>query len=266
MNNLLFAILIFALVDPSHAEIRLASFYVGEISKDSDVKRIADLIQLNDFVAIQGLRETKIIDLLINQLFIRGDFYKFVISRPTDKNGRRYAFVWRDKTIKISGLPTFVHTQLEHQALVAKFRSNNFHFTAINFLNLSTEENNSTLLQLYNESLIQSDGELDVVFFTALPTKTLPDLTPLIQVIPKYRHDLKAIYQLFPAIFLDRKKTLEFTGNAQLADSRKLIFNSNDNPPLARFGWAEFDNDLIADDQTQSLIKSHTWGKTKIDP
>ena len=266
MNNLLFAILFFALLDASHAGIRLASFYVGETSEDSNVERIADLIQLNDFVAIQGLRETKIIDALINQLFLRGDFYKFVASRPTDKNGRRYAFVWRDKTIKISALPTFRYAQFEHQALVATFRSNNFHFTAINFLSFSTEENKPKLLKLYNESLIESDDELDVIFFTALPTKTLPDLTPLIQVIPKHRHDLKAMDQLFPAIYLNMEKTLEFTGNAQQADSRKLIFNSNNNPSLVRFGWAEFENDLIVNDPTPSVIKNHTWGKTKNSP
>ena len=266
MSNLLFAILIFALVDASHAGIRLASFYVGETSEESNVERIADLIQLNDFVAIQGLQETKIIDALINQLFLSGDFYKFVVSKPTDENGRRYAFMWRDKTIKISALPTFVDTQLEHQALIATFRSNNFHFTAINFLSLSTKENNSNLLKLYNESLIESDGDLDVIFFTALPTKTLPDLTPLIQVIPKHLHDLKALDQLFPAIYLNREKTLEFNGNAQQIDSKKLIFNSKNNFPLRRFGWAEFDNDLIINDPTPSLVKNHTWGKTKNNP
>ena len=91
MNNFFLAILTFVLTHPIHAEIRLASFYAGEISVDSNLERIADIIQLFDLVAIQGLRETESIDPLVSILSRRGDYYKFLVSNPTGNNGRRYA-------------------------------------------------------------------------------------------------------------------------------------------------------------------------------
>ena len=263
MNNLLLAILTFVLTHPIHAEIRLASFYAGEISVDSNLERIADIIQLFDLVAIQGLRETESIDPLVSILFRRGDYYKFLVSNPTGNNGRRYAFAWRDKTIQISSPPTFLETQLQHQALTTTFRSNNFNFTAINYQSLSTKENNSTLVNTYLESSTQTPHELDIILFAALPTETLPKLTPLVQVTPKHSSDLEALNQLFPAIYLDKKNTIEYTGNAQQIDPEQLVFDSNKNTLHPCLGWAEFDNNLIDDDPTLSLIKNDTWGKTK---
>ena len=264
MNFLLFVILIFFIANPTNADIRLASFYTENTLVDSNLERIADIIQRYDFVAIQGFRETKLIDPLVSILFRRGDYYKFIVSNPTGKNGKRYAFAWRDKKIQIASPPRFIDTQLEHKALIATFRSDKFDFIAINFQSLSTKDNTSKLLNTYHESNRLTPDELDVIIFAALPGKILPKLSPLVQVIPESISDTVIQQELFPTIYLNKKNTREFTGNAQQANPSQLIFDSNKNTLYSRLGWAEFNNSLIDDDPKPSLIRNHGWGKTKI--
>ena len=145
----------------------------------------------------------------------------------------------------------------------ATFRSKNFKFTAINFQGLSTEENYSELSNIYHDLKIQTNDELDVVFFTALPSINLPNLNSLSQVVPQNRSKYLAGQRLFPAIYLNKKSTREFTGKTQQIDPEKLIFNNKNSSLNPSLGWAEFDNKLIDDDPLQSLIENHTWGKIK---
>ena len=266
MKKFLFSISIFVSTHPIFAEIRLASFCIGEVSVHSNLEQIADLIQSHDFLAIQGFREAEIIDPLISILFRRGDYYKFLTSKPTGNNDWRYAFAWRNSKIQISSPPIFIDTQFEHQVLKATFRSKNFKFTAINFQGLSTEENYSELSNIYHELKIQTTDELDVVFFTALPSINLPNLNSLSQVVPQNRRKYLAGQQLFPAIYLNKKSTREFTGKTQQIDPEKLILNNKNSSLNPSLGWAEFDNKLIDDDPLQSLIENHTWGKIKNTP
>jgi len=62
-----------------------------------------------------------------------------------------------------------------------------------------------------------------------------------------------------------QKNNLEYTGNAQQTDPGQLVFDSNKSTLHPCLGWAEFDNDLIDDDPTLSLIKNNTWKKQKTD-
>ena len=113
--------------------LRVTSFHASELSLDSNLEGVADIIQQYDFAAIQDLRDLAAADQLLAILFRRGDFFKVLPSQPSAADETRYAFAWRDRRVQILAPGSFLDIGAERRLVYAAFRAGDFDFVALNY-------------------------------------------------------------------------------------------------------------------------------------
>jgi len=124
---------------PPSQELTLASWNVRIFSTDSrtdaELALIADRLELYDLVAIQELRDEKVVDRTLQLLADRGHSFQAVISPPVGRGVKeRYAFLYRPGKIQVLGPERFYPDPDDafiREPFWASFRAGEFDFTLV---------------------------------------------------------------------------------------------------------------------------------------
>lgn len=260
--------LLLAAIPAASQPLRLASFHVSEFSEESDIERIADIVQQYDMVAIQDLRDLAATDALLATLFRRGDFFKVLPSNPSSTDGTRYAFAWRDRSVQLIAPGSFLEIGSEYRPAYATFRAGNFDFIAVIYQTASpAAQASKELVETYHKARETRADEGDVLLFSSLaePTPVPAPLTPIVPLdAPVALDGSSAHANIYIAAYL----TGEYSGNYAI-DSFELNLPDADAQRVSqrRPVWAEFIADSGDDDgpgiPLPSAIDFQTWGQLK---
>ncbi len=249
--------------------LRVTSFHASELSLNSDLEGVADIIQQYDFAAIQDLRDLAAADQLLAILFRRGDFFKVLPSQPSAADETRYAFAWRDRRVQILAPGSFLDIGAERRPVYAAFRAGDFDFVALNYQTRAPAASAATELeQAYQDMLQRLPEEGDILLFTSLAEPT-PSPAPLRNALPL---DVPVALDGSGAsanIYLVDALTREFTGvhGVDFFDQHSEDAQAVEGISQRRPVWAEFTTDGGDDDgpgiALPSAVEGQTWGRAK---
>jgi|GEM_PF-1490397 len=267
-----FCILLLFAAPLSAEEIRVASFYASNLSPNSDLEGVADRLQNYDFVAIQDLRDLAAVDELLAILFRRSDFFKILPSQPSGSDGARYAFAWRDRSVKIVSPGSFLGTSAERRPVYALFRAGHFDFAAVNFQS-ATSAAASEAKQLddaFAQLGLDLADERDLILFGSF-THPAPELSRLAPLFPRDHSISLRGDPIHANIYFSNLHTREYAG-ANGIDSFDETAFANDVDAAIRVSrqrpiWATFTTDSPDDDgagiPAPSPVIGHSWSHIK---
>lgn len=270
--HLCYTFLLIAAFPAASQPLRAASFHVSEFTRESDIERIADIVQQYDIVAIQDLRELAAADELLATLFRRGDFFKILPSNPSGPDATRYAFAWRDRRVQLITPGSFLEVDWEPRPVYAIFRAGDFDFVALNYQTMSPpEQAASQLIEAYEQTRKKIAEEGDVLVFASLaePTPVQNPLTPILPLNTPVAFEGRSAHS---NIYIATHLTKEFNGSYAV-DPFEQRLSSGDSQQIARISglrpvWAEFALDGGDDDGPgipfPSAIAHQTWGRLKV--
>ena len=185
--------------------LRLASFDIWLFSNTSrdneELRSIANILKYHDLIAIQGVKDEKVLTRLVDILRGMGYSYQYELSPPLGKNTQDYhAFLYRDDRVtlvKTGKLYSSEKNQLSRAPFYASFKSGNFDFTLVSVyipdmddLTLKRREILS-LADVYNDVQNEDVAEQDVLLLGDFniapddkswePLKAIPTMTYLIK-------------------------------------------------------------------------------------
>lgn len=267
-----FSILLLLAIPATADEIRVASFHASQLSLQSDIAGVADRLQAYDFVAIQDLRDLAAVDELLATLFRRSDFFKILPSQPSGEDGARYAFAWRDRSIKIISPGSFLGNNPSRRPVYATFRAGNFDFVAVNYQSATTATvaADSLLQDAHTQLKEILPDEHDLLLFASF-SHVAPELAALDPIFP-----LDNIVSIngdgvHANIYLSTVNTREHSGTSGIDDFDATAFN-NDVEKAVRVSqqrpvWAIFSTDAPDDDGPDltppSPVLEQNWAHIK---
>lgn len=266
--RLCYLFLLLAAIPATSKPLRVASFHVSQFTQESDIERIADIVQQYDMVAIQDLRELAAADALLATLFRRGDFFKILPSNPSGAQGARYAFAWRDRRIQLIAPGTFIKMESEYKPVYATFRAGDFDFIALIYKTTSPAAKASMeLVEAYQNVRDSMADEGDVLLFSSLaePTPVPMPLMPIVRLDSPVALDRSSAHA---NIYIADHLTKEYTGG-YVIDSFEQDLSDDEAMRVSqrRPVWAEFTTDSGDDDgrgiPLPSAVDRQTWGRLK---
>ena len=204
--------LLLAAIPAASQPLRPASFHVSEFSGESDIERIADIVQQYDMVAIQDLRDLAAADALL-ALFRRGDFFKVLAFKPIEHRRNALRVCWRDRSVQLIAPGSFLEIDSEYRPVYATFRAGNFDFIAVIYQTASpAAQASKELMETYHKARETLADEGDVLLFSSLaePTPVPAPLTPIVPLdAPVALDGSSAHANIYIAAYL----TGEYSGN-----------------------------------------------------
>lgn len=248
-----FSILLLLVLPAAADEIRVASFHASQLSLQSDIAGVADRLQAYDFVAIQDLRDLAAVDELLATLFRRSDFYKILPSQPSGDDGARYAFAWRDRSVKIVSPGSFLGNNPSRRPVYATFRAGNFDFVAVNFQSptTATAATDSLLQNAHTRLKEIFPDERDLLLFASF-SHIAPELPALDPIFPLDNIVSISGEATHANIYLPTADTREHSGTSGIDFFDTSAFNG-DSEKAARVSqqrpiWTTFSTDAPDDD------------------
>jgi hypothetical protein len=267
-----FYVLLLLTLPATAEEIRVASFHASQLSLESDIAGVADRLQAYDFVAIQDLRDLAVVDELLAVLFRRSDFFKILPSQPSGDDGARYAFAWRDRSVKIVSPGSFLGNNPNRRPVYATFRAGNFDFVAVNFQTATTASAavDSLLEDAYTQLNEAFPDERDILLFSSFshPAPLLSVLNPLFPLDNSVSiHGSPNYANMYLSILNTREYTgtsgIDFFDTDAFAGDLEMASRVSFQRPI----WATFNTDAADDDgpviTPPSPVLEQSWAHIK---
>ncbi|MDP2653311.1 MAG: endonuclease/exonuclease/phosphatase family protein [Candidatus Omnitrophota bacterium] len=255
-------------------EIRIGSFNIRIFSNnsrtDDELQQIADILKYYDVIAIQELRDGKVLQRTTDILAQMGQVYDYIVSPPTGRGVKeRYAFVFRPDKIQLIGEGRLYDDPRDvfmRSPFYATFRAGNFDFTLItvhlvygDFKDARRKEIHH-LARVYREVMDTDPREKDIIVlgdFNLPPVdsgwadfKAIPEMIHLISPPEKTTITDTSLYDNF---WFQRDSLREYTGRAGVIRFDENMFQNDDagaeravsdHRPI----WADFRTSMQDDD------------------
>ncbi len=260
--------------DENPNNILISSFNIRILSdksrSDREVALIGDIIKNYDIIAIQEVRDEKILKRLISYLQQQGIIYGYEISNPVGKTStERYAYIYRVNKIKLSKRGKIYNDpddKFIREPFYATFKAKAFDFTlsTIHVLVGRNEKERTPeiieLAQVYKNIQTEDPAEQDIILmgdFNMPPDDHgFQNLLAINSMTCLIKHPFKTTIgdvSLYDNIWFQKKYVKEFTGNAGLykfdtrvfkGDIREAKRSVSDHRPI----WGEFNITGMDDD------------------
>lgn len=254
-------------VNPVLQTVTVASFNIRIFSNtsrnDQELGYIADILDDYDIIAIQELRDEKVLQRTISILNNRGREYGYDISAPVGKEVKeRYAFLYRkDKVKEIYPGKLYKKTKDEfiREPFYATFKANNFDFTLITvhiLFGANEKERRPEIKELakvYNKVQAEDPKEQDILLcgdFNFPPTdvgfndlKAIPTMAFLIAPPAK---TIISDTNLYDNFWFQKKFVQEYTGISGVNKYDESMFGNDDKKAKEAVSdhrpiWAKFE-------------------------
>jgi endonuclease/exonuclease/phosphatase family metal-dependent hydrolase len=246
--------------------IYIATFNIRIFSNnsrdDEELLQICNLLKEFDFIAIQEVRDTQILDRTVSMLKNQFNLnYRYVASDKvgTERSKEIYAYLYRTnkvKPLKNFGLYTDSEDHFIREPFVAMFKAGEFDFYAINIHSIygdSVSERRFEAKKLAGVyAVVQSrNGENDVLLlgdFNLAPEdsgfQSLKAIPNMIFVNGKLPTSIKD--KLYDNIWFQAHFTKEFTGKFGIINFDEVLFGNDDKKASLMVSdhrplWAEFE-------------------------
>jgi endonuclease/exonuclease/phosphatase family metal-dependent hydrolase len=246
--------------------ISIATFNIRIFSNnsrdDEELYQICNLLKEFDFIAIQEVRDTQILDRTVSMLKNQFNLnYNYLASDKvgTERSKEIYAYLYRTekvKPLKNFGLYKDAEDHFIREPFVALFKAGEFDFYAINIHSIygdSVSERRFEAKKLAGVyAVVQSrDGENEVLLmgdFNLAPDdsgyqslKAIPNMVVVNGKLPTSIKD-----KLYDNIWFQANFTREFTGKFGIINFDEVLFGNDDKKASLMVSdhrplWAEFD-------------------------
>jgi len=254
--------------------IKLGSFNIRMFSNksrnDDELKYIASILRYHDVIAIQELKDERVLERTVNMLREMGYDYDYEISPQVGRDVREiYAFLYRKDKVKVKYRGKVYNEQQDvfiHKPFYATFQAGNFDFTLCNvrllFNNDITQRRLklSGLTKVYRYLQIENPQEKDIILlgdFNLPPTdrgwRTLKDLPSMAYLIKPPAKTTISDKNLYDNFWFQKRNVKEYTGQAGVVKFDENIFKNDDRQAKLvvsdhRPIWATFKTSLPDDD------------------
>lgn len=248
-------------------QLSIASFNIRIFSdnsrSDEELAYIVDVLKRYDLIAVQELRDEKVLQRAVEMLKAEGFDYGYDISGSVGRGVKeRYAFLYRKNKVEPVQEGRLYQEEADEfirEPFYATFRSGNFDFTLITIHVLfgkSKSERRPEIIELaevYNRIQDDDPDEQDIILcgdFNFPPKdegfddiKSISGMTFLILPPGKTTITDTSLYDNF---WFQKEYVAEYTGQSGIYKFDEIIFNNDDRKASLAVSdhrpiWAEFD-------------------------
>ncbi len=253
-------------IPTNQGELKISSFNIRLFSNnsrdDSELKQIVGILKEYDLIAIQELRDERVMQRAVALLAQMGYHYNYDISPPVGRGVKeRYAFLYLEDKVKVLKDGKVFPDKDDafiREPYYATFKSGNFDFTLVTMHALfgdSKKDRRPEIVKLadvYQFIQDENNQEDDIILlgdFNFPPTdvgfnrlKSVPSMTPII-VSSKTTVTDTSLYDNF---WFQKMHVTEYTGQSGINKFDEILFNNDDKKAKLAVSdhrpiWATFD-------------------------